>query len=434
MKDIEYLVTVRDGKSRHRTWLTGLTWAPREKRAINLSVLQAGKARHPRMPGIGVHIALGRVDARGTHSGVEGRGRLPGHQRHHQLYSLAQAFSVNTRSGYGIYRLNSTDYVFLASINGLPAVTADKAGPLSRMQELRTLFLTLNEAPPTGWEVRAELDSPEDVHSLLSSLSSRDRRSCRVEMDGLRGKRWLPAVTLLLVIGATVAWWQHEQPAPVPELTAEEIQARARAMFAKPAPPPVMPHPWASIITVPALLAQCQTLQSPAPTVLEGWGLASGTCSPEGVTLLYRIKPGGTAEGFLKRCREVFGVTPIFNLKEGAREATVPLPLPEKPLTDETVPDASGQLMRVLSWFQRQQVMLNLSEVPPAPVLPGKNGEPPSVQDWKDYAFSFSGQMPPADLFDGLDDTGVRLTRVTFELNGSAFSYTTEGHIYASSP
>lgn len=434
MKDIEYLVTVRDSKSRHRTWLTGLTWAPREKRAISLSALQTGKIHRPRMPGIGVHIALGRVDARGTHSGVEGRGRLPGHQRHHQLYSLAQAFSVHTRNGYGIYRLNSTDYVFLASINGLPAVTADKAGPLSRMQELLTLFLTLNEAPAAGWEVRAELDTPEDIHSLLVSLSSRDRRSCRVETDGLRGKRWLPAGILLLVIGSAVVWWQYEQPVPVPELTAEEIQARARTMFAKPAPPPVMPHPWASIITTSALLAQCQTLQAPAPAILEGWGLASGTCSPDGVTLLYRIKPGGTAEGFLKRCREVFGVTPIFNLKEGAREATVPLPLPEKPLTDEAVPDASGQLMRLLSWFQRQQVMLNLSEVPPAPVLPGKEGETPAVQDWKDFAFSFSGQMPPADLFDGLDDTGVRLTRITFELNGSAFSYTTEGHIYASSP
>jgi hypothetical protein len=43
-------------------------------------------------------------------------------------FTLALAFCASTRNGYGIYRLNSTDFVFLASINGLPAVTADKTG------------------------------------------------------------------------------------------------------------------------------------------------------------------------------------------------------------------------------------------------------------------------------------------------------------------
>lgn len=99
---------------------------------------------------------------------------------------------------------------------------------------------------------------------------------------------------------------------------------------------------------------------------------------------------------------------------------------------DEAVPDPSTQLIRVLSWFQRQQVLLNITEVPNPVSLPGSNNTPPPVQDWSEYTFSFNGLMPPAALLEGLDNTGIRLTRVSFELNGNAFSYTTEGQIYAS--
>ena len=206
----------------------------------------------------------------------------------------------------------------------------------------------------------------------------------------------------------------------------------SRAMFAKQAKPTVLPHPWATQITVPALLSNCQALQSPAPSVLEGWSLASGSCSAEGVSLQYRLMPGGTVEGFLKRSRDVFGVTPIVNLKEGGREAIIPLALKDSPVMDEAVPDPSTQLIRVLSWFQRQQVLLNITEVPNPVSLPGSNNTLPPVQDWSEYTFSFNGLMPPAALLEGLDNTGIRLTRVSFELNGNAFSYTTEGQIYAS--
>ncbi|WP_423748663.1 type 4b pilus protein PilO2 [Enterobacter hormaechei] len=96
------------------------------------------------------------------------------------------------------------------------------------------------------------------------------------------------------------------------------------------------------------------------------------------------------------------------------------------------MPDSSLQLIPILSWFQRQQITLNIIDVAMPPVLPGSNGEPPPVQDWQEYAFSFSAPLPAIILFDGLDETGIRLTRLTFELNGSAFSYTTEGKIYAS--
>lgn len=361
-----------------------------------------------------------------------GTGRLQTRHRRHQLCSLALAFCASTRNGYGIYRLSSTDFVFLASIDGLPAVTADKTGGADKMTSLLNLFLSMNETPADGWDCLAPVDDPLDATSLINGLSARTRLRCRVHVDGLQRQRWLLTSAMLLAGAGAVTWWHASRPPEEPVLTAEEIQAMSRAMFAKQAKPTVLPHPWATQITVPALLSNCQALQSPAPSVLEGWSLASGSCSAEGVSLQYRLMPGGTVEGFLKRSRDVFGVTPIVNLKEGGREAIIPLALKDSPVMDEAVPDPSTQLIRVLSWFQRQQVLLNITEVPNPVSLPGSNNTPPPVQDWSEYTFSFNGLMPPAALLEGLDNTGIRLTRVSFELNGNAFSYTTEGQIYAS--
>lgn len=432
MKDDVLLTAVRDGKSRGRYWLVGMNWAPREKSPVSLFPLQHKRAPRSRTSDIHVNTVIGKKDSRGIRTQVEGHGHLSVGHRHHKLYSMALAFCQKTRNGYGIYQLSSTDYVFLASINGLPAVTADETGSLIRMQELLDLFLIMNETPENGWEIRSGIDTPLNKEELIGNLSGRDRYFCRVSVTGLRQQRLLTAAGFILAAAIGVAILQHEQPAEQPVLTAEQIQARARAMFAKPVPVPALPHPWATMVSIRDLLSLCADYQSRAPYMMVGWKLASGTCTPGGVTLFYRITAGATADAFEKRAREFFGVTPVFSLKEGYREAMVPLPLPKTPTTDELVPDAASQRMRVISWFQRQQVMLNISEVPPVPTLPGKNGEPPPHQDWQAYAFSFSGILPASYLFEGMDSTGVRITRTSFELNGSAFNYSTEGQIYAS--
>lgn len=427
MKDETHLFTVTDPRSRSHFWLAGMDWAPQGKQSVRLPPIARKNKAQKSVSGMGVHVVAGRATVR-----VAGRGRLPARHRRHHLFSLALVFCSHTHNGYGIYRLNSTDYVFLASINGLPAATADKTGSLSSMQELQTLFLSMNEPPAEGWDNPSALDDPAEAVTLTTSLSARTRQRCRVQVDGLRQQRGLFALVIILAGLGAALWWQSSRPPEEPPLTPEEIQARARAMFAAPPKPQALPHPWATHITVPAMLAQCVTLQSPAPSVLEGWSLASGSCSTEGVSLLYRLLPGGTVEGFLKRSHEVFGVTAIVNLREGGREAFIPLSFKDMPVMDEAVPPPDTQLIQILSWFQRQQVMLNITEVPPPTHLPGNNSEPPPVQDWKTYTFTFTGQVPPDVLFAGMDNTGIRLTRTTFELNGSAFSYTTEGQIYAS--
>lgn len=160
MKDEDYLFTIRDGKSRSRYWLAGMDWAPTERQKFRLPPFQLIKSRSGRTDGIGVHTSTGQFNKRDTGQSVAGSGRLPVRHRRHQLFSLALAFCASTRNGYGIYRLSSTDFVFLASINGVPAVTADKTGSADKMQGLLTLFLSMNEPPPEGWVCLASVETP----------------------------------------------------------------------------------------------------------------------------------------------------------------------------------------------------------------------------------------------------------------------------------
>lgn len=184
MNDEAYLFTIRDGKSRSRYWLAGMDWAPKERQKFRLPSFQLRKARPASTAGIGVNASSERINGRDRQQQVVGGGRLPARHRRHQLYSLALAFCASTRNGYGIYRLNSTDFVFLASINGLPAVTADKTGGADKMQTLLTLFLSMNEPPSEGWKCLATVDTPLEANSLFTGLSARRRQQCRVHVDG----------------------------------------------------------------------------------------------------------------------------------------------------------------------------------------------------------------------------------------------------------
>ncbi|EJX4705281.1 type 4b pilus protein PilO2, partial [Salmonella enterica subsp. enterica serovar Anatum] len=137
-------------------------------------------------------------------------------------------------------------------------------------------------------------------------------------------------------------------------------------------------------------------------------------------------------EGFLARSKEIFNVIPDFNLKDGARLASVTRPLPSLPRRDEAVPAPSEQLMRVFTWFQKKQLTPAINEIAIQEPLPGNDGEPAPVQKWKEYQFSLSTPVNPDELFPLFQDTGVRLSNIHFELNGGTFSYSSEGHIYAS--
>ncbi len=427
MAQDEYLVITRDEKIRNQYWLAGMLWEPVEKKSTGRAQFRISRtSRKNRHAGTRVSVSARPNAGRKQWVKICGHGRIPAQNRHKHLYSLAMAFSLQVSNGYGFYQLNSTEYVFLASINGIPAVTADKTGSPDYMQECLSLFLAMNDEPEDGWEQTSLPADPPEISVLIGALTERNKQLCRVLRDGHQLRRFIPVATAVIGIAGAVIWWSPQQTTAEPELTPEQIRARAKEMFAD-ATPAKIAQPWATEITAQALLTYCGQLQSPSPVFIGGWRLKSGICDHDGVTLLYQILPGGTAEKFQKNAYANFGVFPTFNFKEGGREATILLPLPNHPTTNEP----PTQLLRVLSWFQQRQTALTLNKISSLPALPGNN-KTLSALDWEDYTFSFKGQVPPELLFYGMDTSGVRITRIKFEINGSAFSYTTEGHIYAS--
>ncbi|WP_249923302.1 type 4b pilus protein PilO2 [Escherichia coli] len=84
-------------------------------------------------------------------------------------------------------------------------------------------------------------------------------------------------------------------------------------------------------------LKACADLRKPSPVALGRLETYRWKCTPETFTLIYERQPGGTIEGFLAEAK-IFNVIPDFNLKDGARLASVTRLLPSLPRRDEAVP------------------------------------------------------------------------------------------------
>ncbi|EDW1946434.1 type 4b pilus protein PilO2, partial [Salmonella enterica subsp. enterica] len=374
-------------------------------------------------------VTSGCRNAKGKTSRLTGTGILTMPERH-RYFSLALGFCSLVRNGYGIFRYDNEKLLFLASVDGQPAVMADQSGSPEDISKKINLFLVMNEEPTEKWQVISSLENPHNWQTIIEKLSPADIRHCKLTVD-TRQRFILPVALLSAVACAGVIFWLT-QPEPDTGPTAEEIAARARLQFSKPTIPPELPHPWATQPLISDLLKACADLRKPSPVALGGWKLTEGFCTPESFTLVYERQPGGTVQGFLTRSKEVFGIIPEFNLKDGARLASVPRPLPALLHRDEAVPAPSEQLMRVLTWFQERQITPSVNETAIPEPLPGNDGEPAPVQNWREYQFSVSTPLNPDELFRVFQDTGVRISSIHFKLNGGTFSYTTEGHVYAS--
>lgn len=420
--DVIESVVVKDNTSRLRHWVASMKWSPAEKRR------RSGKLS--RVAGLKLSVTATKKLRRHPTFRITGTGIVPVRLRRYPFFSLALAFCRKCQNGYGIYRIDEERQVLLAAVNGLPAIMGDAVGDAESLMARLEIFLSVNEAPADGWEVLSEPTEPIEWLQLITQLTPKDVRACRIFQSN-------KTVSIVTVVGVLVlvagGGWYLTRPVEPAGPTPEELAARAQYAHSR-QEIPKLPHPWASIPDLKSLLSACQTVQSDVPVAFAGWRLQGGICNSEGVTLAYVLEPGGTAETFRERSKNIFGVEPSFNFQGGAREATIQLPVPELPLHDEVVPGASEQLVRIFSWFQHKQVSPTLNEIPAPEPPPGTetDGEPVPIQDWREYQFSFTSLLSPLFIFNEIQDTGIRLTSIRFDLNGSAFNYTTEGQIYAS--
>lgn len=420
--DVTESVVVKDSAPRPHHWVANMQWSPPEK---------GRRARKSsRSAGVKLSITVTKKIRCQPTVRITGTGIIPTRLRRYPFFSLALAFCRKCQNGYGIYRLDEDHLVLLAAINGVPAIMGDAVGDTETLKARLDIFLSVNEAPTDGWGILSEPTEPLDWTQLITPLSPKDIRACKILQSNKTASIVMVAGTLIILAGGG---WYLTRPVEPTGPTAEELAARALYAQSK-REAPKLPHPWASMADVQSLLSACQSIESDVPVAIGGWRLQGGICNQDGVTLAYVLEPGGTAETFRERSKTFFGAEPTFNFQGGAREASIQLPMPELPHHDEAVPGASEQLVRMLSWFQRKQVSPALNEIPAPEPPPGAetDGEPVPVQDWREYQFSFSSLLSPVFIFHEMPDTGIRLTSVRFELNGSAFNYTTEGQIYAS--
>ncbi|HDC2548012.1 TPA: type 4b pilus protein PilO2, partial [Salmonella enterica] len=99
-----------------------------------------------------------------------------------QVYSLAVAFSrVSGDNAYGVYRLDESRYVFLATVNGLPSVMADVTGTAEEAGQALQRFLAFNTAPEGDWTVTSPADDPLSWDALTVSAGKQVLKTSRLK-------------------------------------------------------------------------------------------------------------------------------------------------------------------------------------------------------------------------------------------------------------
>lgn len=412
-----------------RQWAAGLRWealsrTPARKGTRQRTAVKKQKrttAGRPRRDGTVLTLTVrpGRQGDRVTANGrMTSRPRGP-------VYSLAAAFSrVSGDNAYGVYRLEASRYVFLATVNGLPSVMADVTGTAEEAGQALQRFLAFNTAPEGDWTVTSPVDDPLSWEALTVSAGKPVLKTSLLK-PVRAGITPLPVVAGLALLGAAAFWLWPDGEDDLPPVLADVIPV------VTPPEPVYLPHPWKEMMPVQAFLSRCKAWRETVPVALDGWQLARGECSADGLLLVYSRQSGGTAAGFSRRAQAVFHRRPVINLAAGGGEGTVHLPWTPAPGMDEPVPPVAVQLMRVVSWYQAHQVTLTLTAVNEEPGVPGDDGTPPPLQDWQEYTFTLTDRRVPEMLAGPADGQGIRISKVTFTLSGEGQQYETEGHIYA---
>ncbi|EHN1697001.1 type 4b pilus protein PilO2 [Salmonella enterica subsp. enterica serovar Newport] len=410
-----------------RQWAAGLRWealsrTPARKGTRQRSAVKkrttAGRSRRD-----GTVLTLTvRQGRRGDR--VVASGRMTSRPQG-QVYSLAAAFSrVSGDNAYGVYRLDESRYVFLATVSGLPSVMADVTGTAEEAGQALQRFLAFNTAPEGGWTVTSPVDEPLSWEALTASAGKQVLKTSRLK-PVRAGINPLPVVAGLALLGAAAFWLWPDGEDDLPPVLADVIPV------ATPPEPVYLPHPWKDMMPVQAFLSRCKAWRETVPVALDGWQLTRGECSADGLLLVYSRQTGGTAAGFSRRAQAVFHRLPVINLAAGGGEGTVHLPWTPAAFVDEPVPPVAVQLMRVVSWYQTHQATLTLTAVNEEPGVPGDDGTPPPLQDWQEYTFTLTDRRVPEMLAGPADGQGIRISKVVFTLSGEGQQYETEGHIYA---
>ncbi|KML70003.1 type 4b pilus protein PilO2 [Pectobacterium peruviense] len=354
-----------------------------------------------------------------------------------RLWSLAAlATSWTGENGYGVVQLGDDEFVFLATINGIPALNGDICGARDDMLAITSEFIALTPTPDTGWNVASTPEAPAVPADILPSRRrdwpARYRLTCPARIR----RTLLISMPVLLAVGIAGMWgvqyWQNWSARQ-----AEAAKAKLAAMAAgdnelSQKEKRVLPHPWVIQPSAQVLLTVCERKLDALPLKLGFWPLSSADCRADGVmTTWVREKDSrlATVNRLIQAVQYLPGSPAVF-IDESGDTAQIAFSYPALlGGGDDRVIDSEPLRRRLLSFFQSRGIQPSLQSVPPTSTP--LDDQVVWIQDWSTFAFSHTSRLAPSFQLAGLSAVGLRLTRIGLKVEGRSLTWSWDGTAYS---
>lgn len=329
------------------------------------------------------------------------------------------------RNGYALVRLPDAQWLFLAAVEGMPALQGDVTGDRSTCLRARDRFLAFHDAPVNGWQVTGTPDSPADITGLLPS---RLPSSARLFLPGQRLRLFILAAVVAGTAWYVLDYWQTVQRR---EAQRQAAQSRKQAPGAPRVREVSLPHPWATLPPPAHLLSECLTAVRELPLTLAAWPLNGGECRGDGLRVEYRHQPGSTLAAFREAALTLRPV-PVVLVSDDGQHGELRWPLAPAEKADEQPGSQAEQLTPFISGLQARGIAPQL-KADPLLRRPTQNvnGEIVRyIQGWQSWSFSVTSARAPDRWF--ALQPGIRITDITFSVGASStLTWKTGGQIFA---
>ncbi|MEL0581162.1 type 4b pilus protein PilO2 [Pectobacterium punjabense] len=353
-----------------------------------------------------------------------------------RLWSLAAlATNWTGENGYGVVQLSDDEYVFLATISGVPALNGDICGTRADMLAITKEFIDLTPEPETGWHVASTPEVPAVPTDILP-LRRRDwparyRLTCpaRIQRTLLISMPVLFAVSIAGMWG--VQYWQNWS-ARQAQAAKAKLAAMAGDSELSQKEKRVLPHPWVMQPSAQTLLTVCERKLDALPLQLGFWSLSSADCRADGVmTTWIREKDNrlATVNRLVQNMKSLLD-SPVVFIDDTGDTAQIAFSYPGLPGGgDDRVIDSETHRRLLLSFFQSRGITPSLQNVPPTSTPMDERIE--WIQDWNSFAFSHTSRLAPSFQLAGLSAAGLRLTRIGLKIEGRSLTWSWDGMAYS---
>lgn len=415
-------------------FVTGLLWEPLE---MNRSFMAEAREKGKRY---GMDIVAIRETPTIIQAGFspKNRGAFKG------MYSFANVMAdVLGDNTLAVFQLSENYYALFAVLDGGIVANSDIVGDRETIEAKQNSLRNMVEGTNQKW---ARLIAPPgfalddetvDLESIINPRVLKRHHQMRQLTFGLSNKELtritaVSAAAMLIVGGGMYAWHVHHQSVIEKGLEAQREKAIRDAMHMgqQQTSMPQLPHPWASIAPVDAVLDGCVSYLGQFPVTMGGWVLDTATCQANGtIGAFYKRSGNRTLNDFLNAATAYFHVQPIatdpntggvggrVNITGKSDEATLELSAAQRPF---------------ISHFQRWGIDVPLVPAD-APAVAPQNGQPKApVPDWKTFSFTETSLLNPTTAMAEIPREGLRVTEIDlkFDPATSLTTWTTKGDLY----